>query len=68
MLNVKAAASQDLWFWHAFFGAACSNNPNILDQSPLFNKVVHGFHTNYKVSIEVRTAVKSFSITKTINT
>nr|GEZ10004.1 hypothetical protein [Tanacetum cinerariifolium] len=35
---LKAAASQDLWIWHAFFGVAgLSNDVNVLYQSPLFN-------------------------------
>lgn len=34
MLDV--VASQDLWFWHAFFGVVASKNDiNILNQSPL---------------------------------
>ncbi|KAI3761246.1 hypothetical protein L1987_51658 [Smallanthus sonchifolius] len=36
-------ASQDLWFWHAFFNVAGSNNDiNVLNQSPLFNTLVNG--------------------------
>nr|GEW70026.1 hypothetical protein [Tanacetum cinerariifolium] len=35
---LEAAASQDLWIWHAFFGVAGSNNDiNVLYQSSLFN-------------------------------
>nr|GEZ54044.1 hypothetical protein [Tanacetum cinerariifolium] len=34
----RSVVSQDLWIWHAFFGAAGSNNNiNVLYQSPLFN-------------------------------
>ena len=40
---VQAIASQNLWFWHAFFGVAGSNNDIIvLHQSPLFNDVLTG--------------------------
>ncbi|KAI3809946.1 hypothetical protein L1987_19550 [Smallanthus sonchifolius] len=40
---LKVVASQDLWFWHAFFGVAGSNNDiNVLNQSPLFNTLVNG--------------------------
>jgi len=36
-IMLEAVASYDLWVWHAFFGAAGSNNDiNVLDQSPLF--------------------------------
>ena len=42
-LMFQAIASQDLWFWHAFFGVAGSNNDiNVLHQSPLFNDVLTG--------------------------
>ncbi|XP_076913450.1 uncharacterized protein LOC143572081 [Bidens hawaiensis] len=35
---LEAVASQDLWFWHAFFGVAGSNNDiNVLEQSPVFD-------------------------------
>ncbi|XP_076952354.1 uncharacterized protein LOC143626061 [Bidens hawaiensis] len=34
---LEAVASQDLWFWHALFGVAGSNNDlNVIDQSPIF--------------------------------
>jgi hypothetical protein len=40
---LEAVASLDLWIWHAFFGAAGSNNDiNVLDQSPLFTDVLQG--------------------------
>ncbi|GKC30811.1 ALP1-like protein [Tanacetum coccineum] len=40
---LEAAASQDLWIWHAFFGVAGSNNDiNVLYQSPLFNDLKTG--------------------------
>ena len=40
---LEAVASQDLWFWHAFFGPPGSNNDiNVLNQSPLFNDVLNG--------------------------
>ena len=36
-IMLEAVASYNLWVWHAFFGAAGSNNDiNVLDQSPLF--------------------------------
>jgi hypothetical protein len=36
-IMIEAVASQDLWIWHAFFGAAGSNNDiNVLNQSPLY--------------------------------
>ena len=40
---LEAVASQDLWFWHANFGSPGSlNDINILDHSPLFNKMLDG--------------------------
>jgi hypothetical protein len=42
-IMLEAIASQDLWFWHAFFGpAGCNNDINVLNQSPLFTKVLTG--------------------------
>ena len=42
-LMLQAVASQDLWFWHAFFGVADSNNDiNVLHHSTLFNDVLTG--------------------------
>jgi hypothetical protein len=42
-IMLEAVASQDLWFWHAFFGPPGSNNDiNVLNQSPLFNDVLNG--------------------------
>ena len=40
---LEAVASHDLWIWHAFFGAAGSNNDiNVLNQSTLFTEVLQG--------------------------
>ncbi|XP_023755149.1 protein ANTAGONIST OF LIKE HETEROCHROMATIN PROTEIN 1-like [Lactuca sativa] len=40
---LEAVTSQDLWFWHVFYGVAGSNNDlNILYQSPLFDEKYHG--------------------------
>ena len=41
---LEAIVSQDLWFWHAFFGIAGSNNNNInvLDCSCLFDNLCKG--------------------------
>ncbi|XP_052139678.1 uncharacterized protein LOC127758088 [Oryza glaberrima] len=42
-IMLEAVASADIWIWHAFFGAAGSNNDiNVLDQSPLFTEVLQG--------------------------
>ena len=42
-LVLEAVASQDLWFWHAYFGVAGSNNDrNVLDQSPIFDDILTG--------------------------
>ncbi|KAD4586592.1 hypothetical protein E3N88_24193 [Mikania micrantha] len=40
---LEAVASQDLWIWHAFFGASGSNNDiNVLNQSPIYNDLIEG--------------------------
>ncbi|XP_076933901.1 uncharacterized protein LOC143599971 [Bidens hawaiensis] len=40
---LEAGASKDLWFWHAFFGVARSNNDlNVIDQSPIFDELIDG--------------------------
>ncbi|XP_076885457.1 uncharacterized protein LOC143534982 [Bidens hawaiensis] len=40
---LEAVASQDLWFWHAFFGVVGSNNDlNVIDQSPIFDDLIDG--------------------------
>ncbi|EEC80522.1 hypothetical protein OsI_22800 [Oryza sativa Indica Group] len=42
-LILEAVASHDLWIWHAFFGAAGSNNDiNVLNQSTVFIKELKG--------------------------
>ena len=38
---LEAVVTQDLWFWHAYFGSAGSNNDiNVFDRSPLMNMFV----------------------------
>ena len=40
---LEAVVSHDLWFWHAYFGLAGSNNEiNVLHQSPIFDDVYDG--------------------------
>ncbi|KAJ9547313.1 hypothetical protein OSB04_019856 [Centaurea solstitialis] len=40
---LEAAASQDAWIWHAFFGCAgAMNDLNVLNHSPLFEDVYDG--------------------------
>ena len=40
---LEAVASQDLWFWHCYFGPAGSNNDlNVLQVSPLLNHYQNG--------------------------
>ncbi|XP_076923146.1 uncharacterized protein LOC143585187 [Bidens hawaiensis] len=40
---LEAVVSQDLWFWHAFFGVARSNNDlNVIDQSPIIDDLIDG--------------------------
>jgi hypothetical protein len=39
---LKAVVSQDLWFWHCFFGVPGSHNDiNVLDVSPLFTNLLN---------------------------
>ncbi|XP_023640335.1 uncharacterized protein LOC111831056 [Capsella rubella] len=50
---LEAVASQDLWIWHAFFGApGTCNDLNVLDQSPVFNDIIQGHapQANYYVN------------------
>ena len=40
---LEAVVSSGLWLWHAFFGVAGSNNDiNVLDRSPVFDKLLEG--------------------------
>ncbi|KAK1425747.1 hypothetical protein QVD17_21102 [Tagetes erecta] len=46
-IMLEAVASQDLWIWHAYFGAPGSNNDiNVLHRSPLFNDITLGTAPN----------------------
>ncbi|XP_023764785.2 uncharacterized protein LOC111913293 [Lactuca sativa] len=50
---LEAVVSNDLWFWHAFFGMAGSNNDlNVLHASPIFNDILQGKapHMSYVVN------------------
>ena len=39
---LEAVASQDLWIWHAFFGApGTMSDLNILDRSPVFDDIIN---------------------------
>nr|XP_043630315.1 uncharacterized protein LOC122601633 [Erigeron canadensis] len=39
---LEAVASYDLWIWHAYFGPAASNNNiNVLNESDLFDDLLH---------------------------
>ena len=42
-LILEAVASYDLWIWHSFFGLpGALNDLNVLDQSPIFQKLQDG--------------------------
>lgn len=46
-IMLEAVASQDLWIWHAYFGAPGANNDiNVLHRSPLFNDITTGTAPN----------------------
>ncbi|XP_056850732.1 uncharacterized protein LOC130500053 [Raphanus sativus] len=50
---LEAVASQDLWIWHAFFGApGTMNDLNILERSPVFDDIINGIapQVNYFVN------------------
>jgi hypothetical protein len=40
---LEAVVSQDLWFWHSFFGLAGTHNDlNVLAMSPIFTNLYNG--------------------------
>ena len=42
-ITLEAIADVRLWIWHAFFGIpGCLKDINVLESSPLFNKIVDG--------------------------
>lgn len=42
-ITLEAIADETLWIWHAFFGMpGCLNDINVLDASPLFNRIASG--------------------------
>jgi hypothetical protein len=53
-LILEAVASYNLWIWHKFFGRlpGALNDINVLDQSPIFQKIQdgNGPKINYKVN------------------
>ncbi|KAH9444184.1 hypothetical protein Pst134EB_033141 [Puccinia striiformis f. sp. tritici] len=49
---LEAVASYDLWIWHAFFGLpGVMNDINILDQSPIFQKLQDGVCPNIEFKV-----------------
>ena len=49
---LEAAASQDLYIWHSFFGVPGSNNDiNVLHKSPLFDNVIYGQAPSIKFTV-----------------
>ena len=60
-IMLEAVASVDLWIWHAFFGVACSiNDINVLNQSPLFNDVLHGYAPEVRFSVNGTTYTRGY--------
>ena len=58
---LEAVASVDLWIWHVFFGVAGSNNDiNVLNQSPLFNDVLHGYAPDVQFTVNGTQYEKSY--------
>ncbi|XP_076889167.1 uncharacterized protein LOC143539854 [Bidens hawaiensis] len=42
-IMLETAASEDLWFWRAFFVVLESNNDiNVIEQSPIFDDIIEG--------------------------
>jgi hypothetical protein len=40
---LEVVASHDTWIWHSFFGMADSHNDiNVLQRSPVFDRLAHG--------------------------
>lgn len=57
-ITLEAIADETLWIWHAFFGMpGCLNDINVLDASPLFNKIASGEYPlpiSYEIAGEAR--------------
>ena len=49
---LEAVASKDGWIWHAYFGLPGSlNDINVLQRSPLFDELIHGYTAPVKFTV-----------------
>uniref|UniRef100_A0A0D3B2N9 DDE Tnp4 domain-containing protein n=1 Tax=Brassica oleracea var. oleracea TaxID=109376 RepID=A0A0D3B2N9_BRAOL len=61
---LEAVASQDLWIWHAFFGLPGTlNDINVLDQSPVFDDILHGRAPKVKFKVNNHTYRMAYYLT-----
>lgn len=58
---LEAVASQDLWFWHHFFGLpGCLNDINVLDRSHVFQELAQGRAPSVEYTIGNQTFTKGY--------
>nr|XP_043620498.1 uncharacterized protein LOC122592354 [Erigeron canadensis] len=61
---IEITASQDLWIWHAFFGAPGSNNDlNVLNQSDLYLQEILGTAPDSSFSVNGRDYKRGYHLT-----
>nr|XP_043615919.1 protein ALP1-like [Erigeron canadensis] len=61
---IEAVASQDLWIWHAFFGASGSNNDiNVLNWSPLYDTTRNGTALDTSFTLRDRLYKRGYLLT-----
>nr|XP_043619954.1 uncharacterized protein LOC122591778 [Erigeron canadensis] len=63
-IMIEITASQDLWIWHAFFGALGSNNDlNVLNQSDFYLQEILGTAPDSSFSVNGRDYKRGYHLT-----